>query len=108
MNWLNKLVSRNPAESLAACEPDALVIDVRSPAEFANGHVEGAINIPLDRFAESFSSVLPDKSKQIILYCQSGARSGQACQFLERQNYTNVLNGRNVSTVNQLLNRHPR
>ncbi|MFZ4478266.1 MAG: rhodanese-like domain-containing protein [Rhodoferax sp.] len=80
-------------------DTDALLIDVRTAAEYAGGHVEGAINLPLDRFAQDYATVAPDPSRQIILYCQSGARSGQALQFLQQQRYKQVVNGGSAAAV---------
>jgi phage shock protein E len=76
-----------------------LLLDVRSAAEFASGHVEGAFNLPLDRFVQEYERVAPDRSRQIVVYCQSGARSGQAVQFLLQQNYAKVVNGISAATV---------
>ena len=90
----------------AAWDTDDLLIDVRSPGEFATGYVEGAINLPLDRFVQAYESVMPDKSRQIVLYCQSGARSGQALQFLAQQGYGKVVNGISAATV-ALKTGHP-
>ncbi len=91
---------------VTAWDADALLIDVRSPGEFASGYVEGAINLPLDRFVQAYESVMPDKSRQIVLYCQSGARSGQAVQFLAQQGYGKVVNGISAGTV-ALRTGHP-
>ena len=98
--------SHPPANAAAApWGIDALLIDVRSPAEFASGFVEGAINLPLDRFVQAYETVAPDKSRQIILYCQSGARSGQAVQFLAQQGYSKVVNGVSPGAVALKTNR---
>lgn len=105
MNWLNKLFSNESDQSPSSWDQDAVVVDVRSPGEFAGGHVDGALNIPLDRFAQSYETALPDKARQVVLYCQSGARSGQAVQFLMQMKYENVVNGRNAGTVARQLNR---
>jgi phage shock protein E len=105
VNWLNNLFSTMPEATQAAWDDDALLIDVRTPAEYASGHVEGAFNLPLDRFAQDHAIVAPDKSRQIILYCQSGARSGQALQFLRQQNYERVLNGGSAGAVALKANR---
>ena len=94
MNGLNQASSND-----AAWDDDALLIDVRSPGEYAAGHVEGAINLPLDRFVQNYESVAPDKSRQLVLYCQSGARSGQAVPFLAQQGYHKVVNGISAGTV---------
>ena len=99
MNWLKKIVSPAPSTTTSSWDKDALIIDVRSAGEFAAGHVDGALNLPLDRFAQNHAQVAPDKAKQIILYCLSGARSGQAMQFLMQQGYLNVVNGGSASAV---------
>ena len=54
-----------------------IIIDVRSPMEYASGHVEGSVNLPLDRFVDAHAVVIPDKAKQVVVYCASGARSSQ-------------------------------
>ncbi len=80
-------------------DEDALLIDVRTPAEYASGHVDGAVNLPLNRFVQEYAGVAPDKDRQIILYCQSGGRSGQAAQFLLQRNYKKVVNGISAGVV---------
>jgi rhodanese-related sulfurtransferase len=73
--------------------PDgATVIDVRTPAEFAGGHVAGSVNIPLDtvqRELPRFQAI----TGPIVLVCASGNRSGQATAWLRAQGLTNVENG---------------
>lgn len=64
------------------------VVDVRDPKEFAEGHVPGAINIPVETFAAG-SGVL-DKGKQIIVYCNSGSRSYHAYRKLQKLAYPNI------------------
>lgn len=85
--------------------PSPLVLDVRSPAEFASGHVEGAINLPLDTFAQSIESVAPDKQQPLVLYCASGMRSAMACQYLAKLGYAQVVNGCSAGAVAQELAR---
>jgi len=67
-----------------------MVIDVREPWEFDQGHIEGARLIPLGTLPNGASSV--PKDTPIVLVCRSGNRSGQAYQILKAQGYTNVLN----------------
>lgn len=55
--------------------PSTLVIDVRSPAEFASGHLDGAVNLPLDRLAGLCAQALPDHQADIVVYCAAGGRS---------------------------------
>ena len=69
------------------------LIDVREADAFASGHLPGAINLPLSDFLERYGELDKDKSYHII--CRSGARSAQACAFLEEEGYdvTNVAGG---------------
>jgi phage shock protein E len=80
-------------------DEDTLLIDVRTSAEYASGYVEGALNLPLERFVQEYESMAPDKLRQIVLYCRSGARSEQAALYLRQQNYENVVNGGSVGAV---------
>jgi phage shock protein E len=80
--------------------PDnALVIDVRSAAEFASGHIQGAINIPLDRFSGSIAAAAPDKHQPVVLCCLSGGRSGSALSVMKQLGYTQVHNGGGVGSL---------
>lgn len=105
MNWLNRFLSDTPDAQSPAWDEDVLIIDVRTPGEYASGHVDGAMNLPLDRFAQHYEQAVPDKSRQIVLYCQSGARSGQAAQFLKQQQYEKVTNGGSAGAVAMKANR---
>ena len=69
------------------------LIDVREADEFASGHLPGAINLPLSDFLERYGEL--DKDKPYYIICRSGARSAQACAFLEEEGYdvTNVAGG---------------
>lgn len=73
-------------------DPNALVLDVRTPSEFAEGSIEGAINV--DFLNENFSTELDqlDKNRTIYLYCKSGGRSGQAKKILEDKGFTAIYN----------------
>ena len=72
---------------------DAIVIDVRSPAEFQMGHVEGALNIPVEIISPQNIAPLNDQNQTIIVYCASGMRSAYARTMLMQLGYTNVING---------------
>jgi phage shock protein E len=69
----------------------AKVVDVRSPAEFADGAYPGAVNIPLPALPARMNELEP-KDKPIVLYCASGARSGQAMRFLKQNGFADVVN----------------
>jgi phage shock protein E len=65
-----------------------LLIDVRTPEEFASGHIEGAVNIPVDALAGRLSEV--PTGQPIIVYCRSGNRSATASQILADAGYTSI------------------
>jgi len=89
----NLLIGRaSKTDIKTVLEQDALVVDVRTQAEFAGGHYEGAINIPLSEINVQLDKLGPDKDKPIVLYCHSGARSASAKRTLEAYGFTNVLN----------------
>ena len=75
----------------------AAVIDVRTTDEFGEGHLERAINIPVQslpqRLADVESHLAGDKSARLVLYCASGQRAGKAKQQLDAAGYKNVVNG---------------
>ena len=68
----------------------ARVVDVRTSAEFAGGHIEGALNIPLDELAGRLAELEP-KDRPVVVYCLSGHRSKGAAQALERAGFTRVF-----------------
>lgn len=70
----------------------ALLIDVRSPAEFAGGHLPKAINLPLDRLADELPRIAPDLSRPLLLHCQSGVRSASAASRAKALGYQTALN----------------
>ncbi|MGN0002795.1 MAG: rhodanese-like domain-containing protein [Sphingobacterium composti] len=67
------------------------LIDVRTPLEFNGGTVKGAKNIPLSELESKLGSL--DKSKNIVVFCQSGNRSGQAMRILQNKGFEKVHNG---------------
>lgn len=69
----------------------ATLVDVREPSEFANGHIEGALNIPL-RSIPAAEGQLANKDAKLFIYCLSGARSGRACGALKKMGYSDVTN----------------
>lgn len=69
----------------------AVVVDVRTPAEFASGHVPGAVNIPLDQLKGRLSELDPHKDKAVAVICQSGSRSAAASMTLVESGFTGVV-----------------
>jgi hydroxyacylglutathione hydrolase len=68
----------------------AVVIDVRTPAEYQEGHIPGVANIPLDQLEARIGEI--PKDKQVLLICRSGKRSGQGTALLRSKNMSNVYN----------------
>ena len=79
----------------------AFLVDVRTPAEFGGGHVKGSVNIPLDSIPFQLEK-FKDK-KNVIVFCRSGNRSGQAKFILEQNGITNVTNGGTWDQVNAFV-----
>jgi rhodanese-related sulfurtransferase len=64
------------------------VLDVRTPEEFASGHVPGAVNIPYDQVVSRLAEI--PKDKEVVLYCRSGRRAGLAAVELEKAGYEDL------------------
>lgn len=70
----------------------AIWIDVRTPEEFAQGHIAGAINIPYEVIGREISGVTQDVESDIRVYCRSGRRSGVARDTLSGLGFSHVIN----------------
>lgn len=81
--------SETPTQAKALVKKGALLVDVRTPEEFAGGHIDGAVNIPIDDL-DARKGELP-KDKDIVVYCRSGGRSARAKNLLAQAGYTKVL-----------------
>lgn len=75
-------------------------LDVRTPAEFAEGHYPGAVNIPVDELSRRIDEV-KQMVTPIIAYCRSGARSAMAVALLRQQGIVNAVNGGGLDNVMQ-------
>lgn len=93
------LVAIFAVSSLTACSADApldmktvaAVIDVRTPAEFATGHLDGALNFDINgsEFASQIDTL--DKAANYVIYCHSGNRAGQAVSYMQENGFTGTL-----------------
>lgn len=79
------------AQAHQLVQDGARLIDVRSPGEYASGHIDGARNIPLDQIGNRTKDV-GRKDKPVVVYCRSGMRSAQAKTKLEAAGFTEVYN----------------
>ncbi len=93
--------SKDNSELKESIEGGAFLVDVRSSGEFASGSVKGAVNIPLDKIGSQLTKF--KGKKNIVVFCQSGNRSGQAKSILENNGVQNVINGGSWSNVNQCV-----
>lgn len=105
MGWFARLCSAGIGDLDAAMPANACLIDVRSPAEYGSGAIQGSINLPLDRFAQLIESTVPDRHTPVLVYCAAGGRSAPACAHMQHLGYTQVSNGGGVSAVALRLQR---
>jgi phage shock protein E len=114
MNWLSRMLSAIKPPTTSAAQtatpsmhplPNTVLIDVRSTGEFNEGHIEGAVCLPLDRIQHDITTVVPDKATPLLLYCRSGARSGRACEIVTQLGYGATRNGGAVGTLALSLGR---
>ncbi len=91
------------ADFLAAYQKTAgaMILDVRTPGEFAVGHIQGAFDIDFEN--QNFASEIQtlDKTKPYFVYCRSGNRSGQAVAIMKRQGFRNITELRGGIVGNQ-------
>ena len=81
-----------------------LIIDVRTPEEFAAGHIDGAINIPYDQIDANLPVLKKaQKDENILVYCRSGRRSETAKETLIKLGYKNVQNGGGMAELTSKL-----
>ena len=86
MSWISS------ARARSCLEEGAVVVDVRTPAEFRTRHLPEALNIPLDSLLDAAPRQIPDKQRPILLHCLSGTRSGIARSKLKALGYQSVFN----------------
>jgi phage shock protein E len=84
---------------------EPLIIDVRTEAEWNNGHLEGAILIPYDVIGEKIETVSKDKSRRIYVYCRSGRRSQIAKEAVEKNGYKDVVNLGSLEDAAKMMKR---
>lgn len=101
---LKKLFGIGPTVSLVdLMNEGAIILDVRTKGEFTQGHIRGAINIPLDKLSANLTK-FKSKSKPIITCCASGSRSASAKGILSSNGFTNVHNGGGWMRLRSKLN----
>ena len=84
-------ISMDEAVDLMEAESGYILLDVRTPEEFREKHIPGAVNIANETIGSGEIPNLPDKEQLILVYCRSGNRSKQASEKLAALGYTNVV-----------------
>ena len=74
----------------AAADASLVVLDVRTPQEFAEGHVPGAINIPHDQVEARLAELAGARDKDLVVYCRSGKRAALAAETLRKHGFTRL------------------
>ena len=97
LGFFKRLFGGSSPELAEALNAGAYLVDVRTVAEFKDGSAPGAVNIPLQSIQSNLNKF--KGKKQIVLFCQSGARSGQAKRILNQNGIENVINGGSVFSV---------
>jgi rhodanese-related sulfurtransferase len=95
-NLISDPGGKNAVDPLAATaminHEDAVVVDVRSMAEFKQGHIVNAVNLPLNGLGNNLKQLEKHRDKPIVAVCRSGSRSGAACRLLRKNGFANVKN----------------
>lgn len=84
-------VSSTEAQKMLAEETGYILLDVRTPKEYAEGHIPNAVNLPNETIQKEPPAILADKGQRIFLYCRSGRRSQDAAAKLAAMGYTNIV-----------------
>ena len=80
-------------------ESGALVVDVRSVAEFEGGHLDGAVHIEWTDIDGLIAAIGSDLQRPVVFYCRSGNRAGKSIVELEKQGYTNIFNATGLDSL---------
>lgn len=84
-------VSMQEAAALMEEGGDYLLLDVRTEAEYASGHIPGAVCVPNETIGQEPPAALPELDQTILIYCRSGNRSRQAAEKLAALGYTHLI-----------------
>ena len=93
-----KQISQDEAKTIMESEKDYIILDVRRPDEYSEGHIKGAINLPNETIGTEEIKELPEKDQLILVYCRSGNRSKQASTKLVELGYTNIQEFGGINT----------
>ena len=86
-----RTITSDEAAQILQEESIKFIVDVRTPEEYAAGHIPGAINIPVESIGDEPPAMLPATDELVMVYCRTGRRSAQAAQLLVDLGYTDVV-----------------
>lgn len=92
------------APAAPAADAVPVYLDVRTPEEYAAGHVEGAVLVPYDQIAARIAELEPYRDRDMVVYCRTGRRSGIAIETLRANGFTRLTNGGGLEEVVQTRN----
>ncbi len=90
MEVILEKISADKAKEMMDASKELILLDVRTPEEYEEGHIEGALLIPDFELVSKAEELLTDKDATILLYCRSGRRSAQASKTLSNLGYTKI------------------
>ena len=90
VNAQYRKITPEEAQNMMSNDSDLVILDVRTPAEFDEGHIRNAVLLPLSDIRDKAETILTDKDQTILVYCRSGRRSEIASRELIAMGYTNV------------------
>ena len=99
---IKKLLGIKTIDYAQLVNDGAIIVDVRTSAEFSTGHIKGSINIPVNSLSKNLAK-LKAKNKPIITCCASGMRSASAKSILQSNSFSNVYNGGSWHSLNSKL-----
>lgn len=85
------VISAEEARQIKRDDSAALILDVRTPEEHRQIHIEGSLLLPLDKLPMKAAEEIPDRETLVLVYCHSGARAHQAVSILLQMGYQNVF-----------------
>ncbi len=99
--WKNIFGDSKSPDIKKIIEEGAFLVDVRSSEEYAEGHVTGSVNIPVDALPSELAQF--ENKENIVVFCRGGNRSSLAKAILEQNGFNNVVNGGSWTNVKQYV-----
>ena len=84
---LSKRSNLKPSETIHLDSDNVLLIDVRTQKEWDDGHIKGAIHLPLKDFKENLAQIVTDKIQPVVIYCSAGGRAIAAAKYMNNLGY---------------------